>query len=154
MKNRIILINKGELLFPEEEFGKRSEPRSRLLADLLSRTDYMEKAGTGIKRIKEACEKNGNRVEFSFSDAFTIEMFSNDIGYNVTDNVPENVPENRASRILDIIKLNSEVTIGELANMLEVDPKTIKRDITKLKKEQLLKRIGPDKGGHWEVVRD
>jgi len=147
-------VNKGELLFPEADFGKRSEPRNRLMADLLSRTDYMEKAGTGIKRIMEACEKNGNRVEFSFSDAFTIEMSSNDTGDNVTDNVPENVPENRASRILDIIKLNSEVTIGELANMLEVDPKTIKRDIDKLKNLNRLKRIGPDRGGHWVVVSD
>lgn len=154
LKDRIILVNKGELLFPEAEFGKRSEPRNRLLADLLSRTDYMEKAGTGIKRINEACEKNGNKVKFFFSDAFRVEMFSNieNVPKNVPKNVPENVPENRGLKILDIVKLDSKVTISELAEILEVDPKTIKRDITKLKKEQLLKRIGPDRGGHWETV--
>ncbi len=158
LKDRIILVNKGELLFPEADFGKRSEPRNRLMADLLSRTDYMEKAGTGVKRIREACNKNGNKVEFFFSDAFRIEIYSNtsekNVPENVPGNVPENVPENRELKILDIVKLNSKVTIGELADILEVDPKTIKRDITKLKKEQLLKRIGPDKGGHWEVVKD
>lgn len=52
LKNSIIINNKGELLFPETDFGKRSEARNRLLVDLLARTDFMEKAGTGIKRVK------------------------------------------------------------------------------------------------------
>jgi len=42
-------------LFPEKEFGRKSEARNRLLVDLLARTDFMEKAGTGIKRITNAC---------------------------------------------------------------------------------------------------
>jgi hypothetical protein len=37
-----------ELLFPKDEFGKKSEARNRLLVDLLARTNFMEKAGTGI----------------------------------------------------------------------------------------------------------
>ncbi len=55
LKSSIIINNKGELLFPQRDFGKRSEARNRLLADLLSRTDFMEKAGTGIQRVKTAC---------------------------------------------------------------------------------------------------
>ena len=51
LKNSIIINNKGELLFPESDFGKRSEARNRLLVDLLARTDFMEKAGTGVKRV-------------------------------------------------------------------------------------------------------
>jgi len=33
-----------------------------------------------------------------------------------------------------------------------VTEKTIKRDIEKLKKEGKLNRIGPDKGGYWDVT--
>lgn len=44
LKSSIVINNKGELLFPESEFGKRSEARNRLLVDLLVRTDFMEKA--------------------------------------------------------------------------------------------------------------
>lgn len=51
LKSSIIINNKGELLFPKSEFGKKSEARNRLLVDLLARTDFMEKAGTGIKRV-------------------------------------------------------------------------------------------------------
>jgi predicted HTH transcriptional regulator len=36
----------------------------------LARTDFMEKAGTGIKRVTNACVENGNEVNFEFSDSF------------------------------------------------------------------------------------
>jgi len=77
LKSSIIINNKGELLFPETDFGKRSEARNRLLVDLLARTDFMEKAGTGIKRVKNACNDNGNEVNFHFTDAFWITIHSN-----------------------------------------------------------------------------
>lgn len=67
-------------------------------------------------------------------------------------NVPENVPEKRREDILLIMKKNNQVTIAELAKQFGVTEKTIKRDIEKLKKDDRLKRVGPDKGGYWEVV--
>ena len=45
--------------------------------DLLVRTDFMEKAGTGIQRINDACKANNNTCDFNFSDAFWITMHSN-----------------------------------------------------------------------------
>ncbi len=39
-----------------------------------------------------------------------------------------------------------------MAEKLDVNEKTIKRDVVKLKQKGLLKRIGPDKGGYWEIV--
>jgi predicted HTH transcriptional regulator len=38
----------------------------------------MEKAGTGIKRVRDACSDNGNEVNFNFTDAFWITMHSNE----------------------------------------------------------------------------
>jgi predicted HTH transcriptional regulator len=55
----------------------KREARNLLLVDLLIRTDFMEKAGTGIKRVTNACIKNGNEVNFEFSDSFWITMKSN-----------------------------------------------------------------------------
>ena len=83
----------------KKDFGKRSEARNRLLADLLSRTDFMEKAGTGIQRVKDACSSNGNKILFDFTDSFwvTIETNKND---NVPDHVPDNVPDNRLKIII------------------------------------------------------
>jgi ATP-dependent DNA helicase RecG len=51
------------------------------------------------------------------------------------------------------MKKDSQVTIAELAKHLSVTEKTIKRDIEKLRKAGKLERVGPDKGGYWEVLR-
>ena len=145
LKSSIIINNKGELLFPEIDFGKRSEARNRLLVDLLARTDFMEKAGTGIKRVRNACSDNGNKVNFNFTDAFWITMHSN-------ENVTENVTENREESILSLIKNDKAITTGKLAKLLKVTRRTIARDIENLKIAGKLRRIGSDKGGHWEIV--
>ncbi|MBR0350353.1 MAG: transcriptional regulator, partial [Clostridia bacterium] len=37
----------------KENFGKRSIARNSIIADLLARTHYIEKSGTGIGRMRE-----------------------------------------------------------------------------------------------------
>jgi len=66
-------------------------------------------------------------------------------------NVPVNVPVNRLEKIKEIIQKNNKITILEIASELNVNEKTIKRDIDKLKKESILKRVGSDKKGYWEI---
>jgi predicted HTH transcriptional regulator len=79
----------------------------------LARTDYMEKAGTDIKRVTDACNANGNKCIFNFSDAFWVTMKTNN-----KDNVPEKVLEkltkNKKS-IIEIIKRNPHVSAREPA---------------------------------------
>lgn len=51
-----------------------------------------------------------------------------------------------------IIKDNPKVTRKELAELVNISPDGVKWNLDKLKKDGKLRRIGPDKGGHWEVV--
>ena len=39
-----------------------------------------------------------------------------------------------------------------MAETLGISRRAIAKQITNLKNNNLLRRIGPDKGGHWEVV--
>jgi len=71
---------------------------------------------------------------------------------NVPENVTENVPENRLRAIFDLIKNNKKITVFMMAKKLSVNEKTIKRDIIKLKQKSILKRVGPDKGGYWDII--
>jgi len=71
---------------------------------------------------------------------------------NVPKNVPKNVPLKRAENIVNLIKLNKDITIEQLALECKVNSKTIKRDIAKLKKDGKLQRIGSLKSGYWEIV--
>ena len=70
----------------------------------------------------------------------------------IGENVPENVPENRLIKISQLMKSNNKITIPEIAKELNVNEKTIKRDIDKLKDSGKIMRIGPDKGGYWEII--
>ena len=59
-----------------------------------------------------------------------------------------------AKRILDIIDENKDVTLQELADSLGKTRDGIKYHINKLQNLGILKRVGPDKGGYWEIVEE
>ena len=61
------------------------------------------------------------------------------------------VPE-KYQKILEEIKNNTYISRLELATKLNQSPVTIQSRLRKLIKEGLLRRVGPDKGGHWEVA--
>jgi Fic family protein len=70
---------------------------------------------------------------------------------DVPKDVPKNVPIKRLNKIVELVIENRDITIAQLANMLEVSDKTIKRDIAKLKEQNRLIRVGSLKSGHWEI---
>ena len=150
LRSRIVINNKGELLFPKKDFGKKSEARNRLLVDLLSRTDFMEKAGTGIKRVTDACKENGNEILFDFTDSFLVTIESN-FGEDDTDNGTDYVT-NRRHLIIALIKKNNKISTAQIAGKLHVSKRTILREIDQLKKNGLLKHIGSARAGCWEII--
>jgi ATP-dependent DNA helicase RecG len=59
-----------------------------------------------------------------------------------------------SGKILDEIRRNHEITIPELSALIEVTERTIERNIQTLQRIGCLRRIGPAKGGHWEVIEE
>lgn len=57
-----------------------------------------------------------------------------------------------SQKILAAMKAMPDITMSELANATGLSLAAIKKNIRKLKDANLLRRVGPDKGGHWEVV--
>ena len=56
-----------------------------------------------------------------------------------------------SQKILSIIKSMPDVTLAELANATGLSVAGVKKNIRNLKDANLIRRVGPDKGGHWEV---
>ena len=56
-------------------------------------------------------------------------------------------------KILKLMRANPHISKRELAAGIEISTTAIDKNIASLKAKGLLRRIGPDKGGHWEVVR-
>ena len=57
-----------------------------------------------------------------------------------------------SQKILVLLKDNPEMTIADLAMALVLTDRAIKKQLEKLKLSGQLRRVGPDKGGHWEVL--
>jgi ATP-dependent DNA helicase RecG len=69
----------------------------------------------------------------------------------VTEKVTEKVTEDE-SEILAIISQNGEITQDEIAVRLGVSRKTISLRVRALKEKKLIRRIGSDTKGCWEVT--
>ena len=55
--------------------------------------------------------------------------------------------------IVEIIIGNPNVTIPEVAKKLDLNPRGIAKHFKTLQDKGVIRRVGPDKGGHWEVIR-
>ncbi|MDR2845378.1 MAG: MarR family transcriptional regulator [Puniceicoccales bacterium] len=75
----------------------------------------------------------------------------NSIGIKFTEKLTERLTENAAA-ILHLIERNPFIPTSEMARQLGVSRQTIAKTIATLKRQKLLRRIGPDKGGHWEAT--
>jgi len=64
----------------------------------------------------------------------------------------EKVSEKTSEKIIHTLDLNHTMTIAELAKTLGLSTRSIERNLQKLQKEGRLRRIGPARGGYWEVV--
>ncbi len=63
----------------------------------------------------------------------------------------EKLGENQI-KILTIIDSNPKISIPEIAEKIGISTTAIENNLKKIKEKGLLKRIGPAKGGYWEIV--
>ncbi|MCX9083056.1 MAG: DUF977 family protein [Candidatus Methanoperedens sp.] len=70
----------------------------------------------------------------------------------IREKTMENVREETGEKIINLIKENPKITTKELADKTGLSVKSIEWNIKELKDKGLLRRIGADRGGHWEVV--
>ncbi len=56
-------------------------------------------------------------------------------------------------KILEVLRASPSVGRSEIATLLgNITENGVKYHLNKLKTEGRIRRIGPDKGGHWEVI--
>ena len=156
-----------------------SKRRNPILADIFSRLKYMERRGSGFKKILADYE---GQVEFDESkmpvfdadnDDFTLTLYNLNYGSSYAAQANENVIENvieiseekikklmpeyskkklvKACEILKMISENPNISIDELRIALDVTDRTIARYISELKDKGIIERKGPDNGGKWEI---
>ncbi len=70
---------------------------------------------------------------------------------DVVENVVETLSANQ-EMILEFIKKNPFISANKLSGEIGISQRKIQENIQKLKELNKLKRIGPDKGGHWIIL--
>ncbi len=149
-KNRVEISNPGGLLFDKKLLGKKSLNRNPLIADLVYRLGLVEKIGSGINRIKRIL---GGNVSFEDeNDGFRVVIKREETITEKYTEGSEKSSEKSSEKILQLIKENPKITIKELAGRLNLSTRAIEKTIFNLKEKSALKRVGPKKGGYWEVL--
>ena len=57
-----------------------------------------------------------------------------------------------SQKILELISASPSITISEIADRLGMTTRGVDKNIKRLKEQGVICRVGPDKGGHWEVI--
>ena len=142
-----------------------SDCRNRTLHQLFLQLGLGERAGSGLPKIRHAWESQGYSVTLTESfepyDQSVLEVIKSvspaqDPGQGAEEmsgKVSGKVSVKMSVKILELLAAEPRTTIPELAVALEVATRTIERNLRALQDSGRLRRIGPDKGGHWEVLK-
>lgn len=169
--DRVVIDNPGNLIGKTkiEDLYKKSYPRNNLLFNLMQRMELVEKIGSGLIRINEMMDEyllphpviEVTDVYFGISfvrpDLQKMSMEQRINEYNrviekVTERVIEKVTE-KEKVIINLIKEDQKITILDIAKHIKLSRKSVNKIIKKLKEKGVIKRIGPDRGGHWELTQ-
>ena len=136
-----------------------SQTRNKLIAKAFKEAGLIERYGSGIKRILTICKAYGVKEPMfeEVAQGFKVTLFkvTDKVTDRDTDKVTDRVTDKLTANQTQIIRLilsNKNLTTRELAAEIEISQRKIKTNLSKLKSLGLIKRIGPAKGGFWEVM--
>ncbi|MEA3428554.1 MAG: ATP-binding protein [Thermodesulfobacteriota bacterium] len=133
----------------------RASHRNKLLAEAFYLTGEVEKYGTGFIRIRNQLREESPDMALrldSDSGAFHVLIgLVPGISRKTSEKTSEKTTEKTTEKIIELLKGDPYLTIDRLAEQSGVTTRSIERSLKKLQETRKLKRIGPNKGGHWEV---
>ena len=202
LEDRIVIANPGQLPFDLtledlDDPELVSHPRNRLIAQMFYDMHIIEHYGSGMRRIKKDCDKNGSpypvmksgngefRITFPTRTRESVaklgippEKFGIGLAGEVAKNeaeVAKKVAKNEAEvakkiaeikarvaetvsaaemRIIECIVEAPSMSQAAIAQRLGMTRQYIGRCMDDLQKHRIINRIGPKKGGRWELVEE
>jgi ATP-dependent DNA helicase RecG len=164
--DRLEIKNPGGLMpgVTEKNIGAMSIRRNPLLSGMFNRVDIIEKAGTGFTRMRHALKQEGfpepeitddSFFFITFKRVYNLELLSQKLNTDTSEATQKTILKTSLKtslKIYELLKNNPKLSFSELSDSLGMSINGIKWNIEKLRTQGRLRRIGPDKGGHWEVL--
>ena len=147
--NRIEIMSRGSLA-PEQTikgfFAGRSVPVNEKLSEIFLQLHISEKSGRGVPKIVDVYGESAYEID---NDAITVTIpfkWIKDIKIN------KEIKLNNTSRnIISEIENNRRIKKYEIAKTLAIAQSTVDYNISLLKKEGIIERIGSNKNGYWKL---
>ena len=148
--DRIEITSAGSLpdnMAQDEFFEGFSIPRNKELMRVFRDLEMVEQLGTGIHRILEFYRKEC----FRFTENFTRITFPKIEGKVRQE--PSLELSNNQTKIIELISVNPNITIVEMAEQAQLAVTTIENNLGKLQELKIIKRVGSRKTGRWELLK-
>lgn len=131
--------------------------RNTATADLaaLARAGVVKRvgAGRGATYVLQKCTINAQNAQ---PNAKVAKTEGNPINDSISDTINpvgrRETVEKTVEKILSAMKDNSSITQQQLVETTGLSRRGIEWQLNQLKAKGIIRRIGPDKGGRWEVV--
>jgi ATP-dependent DNA helicase RecG len=124
------------------------QPYNPSIANCFFRAGFVESWGRGtLEIIRECVEYEIPEPTFTFDSGVWIEFKGKEEKIS-----SEKMSGKMSGKILALMTQNQRITISELAKTIKVTDKTIERALKNMKASRMIERIGPDKGGYWQVI--
>ena len=148
-----------------------SRRRNPVLADIFSRLKYMERRGSGFKKIVSAYKGHDGYTEgmdpkfstpwncfiltlpkFNVDGVEGVYISSDDITEQGGQKGGQKGDDKTIDIILQLIKDDPGITRKALTGIVGISQSAIQKHINRLKAEGIIVRNGGDRGGHWEII--
>ena len=157
--NRFVFTNPGLLKLPVEQIydGGESKARNQHIQTMLRMIGFGENLGSGFPLILSAWnEKHWLKPELVeqpelMQVKLTLTVETKYATVNATVNATVKLNKTQ-QKILPVIQANKYATYEEIAKQLGVERTTVWRNFDAMKKKGVIRRIGGDKNGYWEVL--
>lgn len=134
-----------------------SKPRNPAIARAFAYMKIIEKWGTGIPRLFEACEEYGlpKPELIDFDGDFRVNMYRK-VETNTETDIKTNTEiygtdVEMADKIIKIMEEQPEITVKKIAEQLELSVSGVRYHINKMKDDGTVEHIGASKKGTWMV---
>jgi predicted HTH transcriptional regulator len=144
LRNESLTVNNpGNFRIPPSKaaLGGYSDARNPLLMKMFTLVGFVERSGSGIYRIFHTCRLEG-LPNPEVSEEFDPSRVTFVLGLRKGNDL--------RSTIIMMMKEDDKISIDDMASKTGISKSTISREISRLKKEGIVSRIGGTKG-HWRV---